>query len=159
MFGRSFAMRVGVQHRVTQPNGLEWCSVQKCRKCTFGTKTATFVLAKGIFCTFGIYTRSSNVPKAYIRDICTGRCNPGLARPPCRLPARCSHLKADPSCMPQLPSGVTHLPVPNKLQATPQGNVHASPKCARSLRCQLICAVHLCVLLCAYCTERALLVC
>ena len=135
MFGRSFAMRVGVQHRVTQPNGLEWCSVQKCRKCTFGTKTATFVLTKGIFCTFGIYTRSSNVPEAYIRDICTGRCNPGLARPPCRLPARCNHLKPDPSRMPQLLPGVTHLPVPIQLHASPPGNAHAQ------LTAQAHCAV------------------
>ena len=50
MFGRSFAMRVGVQHRVTQPNGFKGARCRNVECALFGIKTATFVLTKVIFC-------------------------------------------------------------------------------------------------------------
>ena len=56
--------------------------------------------------------------------------------------------------MPQLLPGVTYLPVPIQLHASPPGSAHAPLKCASSLRCQLVSAGHF-VLLCAYCTQRA----
>ena len=96
MFGRSFAMRVGVQHRVTQPNGLSGARCRNAECALLGQKQPLLCWRKRYLATFGIYTRSSNLPEAYIRDIAQGAAIQAWLGPP----AGCQHAAVTPKLIP-----------------------------------------------------------